>query len=97
MGNSNILTEEFSSVRLATRSMTYLVRRVHGLKCSAGYGLDDRAVGVRFRAGVRDFFSPILYIGSGAHPFSYSTVTEGPFPRGKRPKREVDYSAAPGV
>jgi hypothetical protein len=47
------------------------------------YGLDDRAVGVRSPAGVRDFSSSLcVQTGSGAHPASCTMGTGGPFPRG---------------
>jgi hypothetical protein len=48
------------------------------------YGLDDRAIEVRSPAGARDF-SSILYVqtGSGAHPFSCTMGTGGPFSGGK--------------
>jgi hypothetical protein len=48
------------------------------------YGLDDRAIGVRFPAGARNF-SCILCVqtGSGAHPASCTMGTGGPSPWGK--------------
>jgi hypothetical protein len=47
------------------------------------YGLDDRAVGVRSPAAVRDFSSSLcVQTGSGAHPASCTMVTGGSFPRG---------------
>jgi hypothetical protein len=58
------------------------------------YGMDDRAIGVRSPAGVKDF-SSILCVqnGSGAHPASCPMGTGGPFPGGKtRPGRDADYS-----
>jgi hypothetical protein len=47
------------------------------------YGLDDRAIGVRFPAGTKDF-SSILCIetGTGAHPASCPMDGGGPFPGG---------------
>jgi hypothetical protein len=48
------------------------------------YGLDDRAIGVRFPAGAKDFSSSLcVQTGSGAHPASCTMGTGGPFPRGK--------------
>jgi hypothetical protein len=59
-----------------------------------GYGLDDRAVGVRSPVGAEDFSSSLLVqTGSGAHPASCTMGTGGPFPEGKaQPWRDVDHS-----
>jgi hypothetical protein len=47
----------------------------------SGYGLDDRAFGVRSPAGAKDFSSNLcVQTGSGAHPASYTMGTGGPFP-----------------
>jgi hypothetical protein len=58
------------------------------------YGLDDRAIGVRSPAGVKEFFSSLcVQTGSGAHPASCTVGTGGPFPRSKaRPGRDADHS-----
>jgi hypothetical protein len=46
------------------------------------YGLDDRAIGVRFLAGEKDFSCSLcVQTGSGAHPASCPMGT-GSFPRG---------------
>jgi hypothetical protein len=48
----------------------------------SGCGLDDRAIGVRSRAGARDFSSSLcVQTGCGAHPAS-CPVGRGSFPRG---------------
>jgi hypothetical protein len=48
------------------------------------YGLDDRAIGVRFPADAEDFSSILcVQTGSGAHPASCTMGTGGPFPGGK--------------
>jgi hypothetical protein len=48
------------------------------------YGLDDRVIGVRSPAGVKDFSCSLcVQTGSGAHPASCTMGSEGPFPRGK--------------
>jgi hypothetical protein len=48
------------------------------------YGLDDRAIGVRYPAGVKDFSCSLcVQTGSGAHPASCTMGTGGPFPGGK--------------
>jgi hypothetical protein len=58
------------------------------------YGLDDRAIGVRFSAGAKDFSSiPCVQTGSGAHPASCTVGTGGPFPVAKaRPGRDANHS-----
>jgi hypothetical protein len=58
------------------------------------YGLDDRAIEVRFPAGANDFSSN-LYVqtGSEAHPASCTMGTGGPFPGGKaRTGCDTDHS-----
>jgi hypothetical protein len=58
------------------------------------YGLDNRAIAVRFPAGADDFSSILcVQTGSGAHPASCTVCTGGPFPGGKaRPRRDTDHS-----
>jgi hypothetical protein len=60
------------------------------------YGLDDRAIGVRYPAGAKDFSSSLcVQTGSGAHPASCTMGTGGggPLPGGKaRPGRDADHS-----
>jgi hypothetical protein len=52
------------------------------------YGLDDRAIGVRFPAGSKDFSSALW-----GPPASCTMGTGGPFPGGKaRPGRDADHS-----
>jgi hypothetical protein len=58
------------------------------LKDSGGivsdYGLDDRAIGVRYPAGAKDFSSSLcVQTGSGVHPASCPMGTGGPFSGGK--------------
>jgi hypothetical protein len=51
----------------------------------SNYGLDDRAIGVRSPAEVKDFSSSLyVQIGSGAHPSSCPMGTGGPSPGVKR-------------
>jgi hypothetical protein len=68
--------------------------RVSSCSIMSDYGLDDRAIGVRFPAGAKDFsYSPFVQTGSGAHPASCTMGTRGPFPRAKaRPGRDADHS-----
>jgi hypothetical protein len=63
------------------------------------YGLDDRAIGVRFPAGAKDFSSILcVQTGSGAHPASCTMGTGDTFSGGKaRPGRDADYSPPSGV
>jgi hypothetical protein len=63
----------------------------------SGYGLDDRAIGVRSRAGAQEFSSLLcVQTGSGAHPASCTMGTGGPFPGGKaRPGRDDDRPPLP--
>jgi hypothetical protein len=58
------------------------------------YGLDDRAIGVRSPAGVKDFSSILcVQTGSGTHPASSLMGTGSPFPGGKAlPGRDADHS-----
>jgi hypothetical protein len=60
----------------------------------SGYGLDDRAIGVRYPAGAKDFSSSLcVQTGSGAHPAYCTMGTGGPFPGGKaRPGCDADHS-----
>jgi hypothetical protein len=59
------------------------------------YGLDDRAIAVRFPAWVKDFSSILcVQTGSGAHPASCTMGTGGPFPGDKaRTGRDADHSS----
>jgi hypothetical protein len=60
----------------------------------SGYGLDDRAIEVRFPARAKDFSSYLcVQTGFGAHLVSCTMGTGGPFPGGKaRPRRDADHS-----
>jgi hypothetical protein len=54
----------------------------------SGYGLDDRAIGVRSLAGAKDFSSSLcVQTGSGAHPASCTMGTGGK----ARPGRDADH------
>jgi hypothetical protein len=65
-----------------------LMSRVSSSSIVSGYGLDDRAIGVRSPAGARDFPSCLcVQTGSGAHPASRTMGTGGPFPGGKSAAR----------
>jgi hypothetical protein len=49
------------------------------------YGLDNRAIGVRYPAGAKDFSSILcVQTGSGADPASCTMGTGGPFLGAKR-------------
>jgi hypothetical protein len=60
----------------------------------SGYGLDDRAIGVRSQQRQRDFSCDLcVQTGSEAHPASCTMGTGGLFPGGKaRSGRDADYS-----
>jgi hypothetical protein len=68
--------------------------RVSSVSIVSDYGLDDRAIGVRFPAGTKDFSSSLsVQTSSGAHPASCTMGTGGPFFGGKaRPGRDDDNS-----
>jgi hypothetical protein len=72
-----------------------MFRREPGSSVStvSDYGLDDRAIGVRFQAGANDISSLLcVQTSSGAHPASCPIGTEGPFPGVKpRPGRDADH------
>jgi hypothetical protein len=58
--------------------------RINSGSIVSDYGLDDRAIGVRSPAGVKDFSSSFfVQTGSRAHPASCTMGTGGPFPGGK--------------
>jgi hypothetical protein len=62
----------------------YIRSRVSSGSIVSGYGLDDRAIGVRSPEGAKDFSSILcVQTGSEAHPASCPMGTEGPFPGGK--------------
>jgi hypothetical protein len=58
------------------------------------YGLDDRAIGVRFPAGAKDFSSSFcVQTGSEVHSASCTLVTGGLFAGAKaRPGYDADHS-----
>jgi hypothetical protein len=60
----------------------------------SGYGLDDRAIKVRYPDEARDISSNrCVQTGSGVHPASCTMGTWGPFPWAKaRPGRDADHS-----
>jgi hypothetical protein len=68
--------------------------RVSSGSIVSGYGLDDRAIGVRSLAEAKDFSCSLcVQTGSGAHPASCTMGIGGPFPGGKaRPGRDADHS-----
>jgi hypothetical protein len=58
--------------------------RVSSGSIVSDYGLDGRAIGVRFPVGAKDFSCSLcVQTDSGAHPASYPMGTGGPFPGGK--------------
>jgi hypothetical protein len=62
----------------------YSMSRVSSGSIVSDYGLDDRAIGVRFPAGVKDFsYSLFVQTGSGAHLASCTMGTGGLSPGAK--------------
>jgi hypothetical protein len=74
--------------------MVVIRSRVSSGSIVSDYGLDDRAIGVRFPAGAKDCSSSLcVQTGSGAHPASCPMGTGGLFPGGKAwPGRDADHS-----
>jgi hypothetical protein len=74
--------------------LCYSWSRGSSVSIVSGYGLDDRAIGVRSPAGAKDFSSNLcVQTGSEAHPASCTMGTGVPFPGGKaRPGRDADHS-----
>jgi hypothetical protein len=67
-----------------TLHTTHFRSRVSSGSIVSDYGLDDRAIGVRYPAGAKDFSSSLcVQTGSGAHSTSCTMGTGGPFPGGK--------------
>jgi hypothetical protein len=88
-------TLRYFSLRSSVILYTFLrVYKPSSVSIVSGYGLDDRAIGVRFPAGAKDFSSSLcVQTVSGAHPASCKMGTGGPFPGGKaRPGRDADHS-----
>jgi hypothetical protein len=66
----------------------HLTSRVSSGSIVSDCGMDDRAIGVRFPAGAKDFSSSLcVQTGSGVHPASCKMGTRGPFPGAKRGRR----------
>jgi hypothetical protein len=62
--------------------------RVSSGSIVSDYGLDDRAIGVLFPAGAKDFSCSLcVQTGSGPHSDSCPMGTGGPFPGGKSAAR----------
>jgi hypothetical protein len=68
--------------------------RVSSGSIVSDYGLDNRAIGVRSPAGLKDFSSNLcVQTDSGAHSASCTVGTGGPFRWAKaRPGRDADHS-----
>jgi hypothetical protein len=70
------------------------VSRGSSVSIVSDYGLDNRAIEVRFPAESKDFSSILcVQTGSEAHPASCTVGTGGPFAGGiARPGRDADHS-----
>jgi hypothetical protein len=77
-----------------SKCISYYRSRCSSVSIVSGYGLDDRAIGVRSAAGAKDFSSILcVWTSSGVHPGSCPMDTGVPFPGGKaRPGRDADHS-----
>jgi hypothetical protein len=81
--------DQFSCPYKTTGRIMVLYMHIFRSRVSSGsivsdYGLDDRAIGVRFPEGAKDFSSILcVQTGSGAHPASCPVGTGGPFPGDK--------------
>jgi hypothetical protein len=61
-----------------------IMRGDNSVGIATDYGLDDRMIEVRFRAGAGNFsLRHIVQTGSGTHPASYPMGTSGSFPGSK--------------
>jgi hypothetical protein len=64
--------------------MKLFTSRGSSVSIVSDYGLNDRAIGVRFAAGAKDFPLTCVQTGSEAQPASCTMVTGGPFLWAKR-------------
>jgi hypothetical protein len=73
--------------------MIYIRSLGSSVSIVSDYGLDDRAIGIRFPAGEKDFSSNFcVQTGYEAHPTSCTMGTGGPLPGGKaRSGRDADH------
>jgi hypothetical protein len=85
---------QFSSDPYSCRLLEDYRSRGSSVSIVSDYGLDDRAIEVRYPAGAKDFSSSLcVQTGSGAHPASCTMGTRSPFPGGKMwPGRDADHS-----
>jgi hypothetical protein len=70
--------------RFIFNSIIYNKSRGSSVSIVSDYGLDDRAIGVRYLAGTKDFSSNLcVQTGSETHPASCTMGTGGLFPGAK--------------
>jgi hypothetical protein len=87
LANTLYFLKFFTSRNACVFTLTNILIQKPGSPVSivSHYGLDDRVIGVRSQAGVKDFSSNLcVQTGSGAHPASCTVVTGGTFPGVKR-------------
>jgi hypothetical protein len=91
---SGIFTVKLCVTLYNEKSLLLIMSRVSSGSIVSGYGLDDRANGVRSPAGAKNLsYSLCVQTGSGAHPASCIMGTGGPFLGAKaRPGRDADHS-----
>jgi hypothetical protein len=84
--NSYLYTHTHTHTHTHTYIYIYIIKnRVSSGSIVSDYGLDDRAIGVRSPAGVKDFSSNLcVQTGSGAPPASCTMGTGGLSPGVKR-------------
>jgi hypothetical protein len=89
-----ILTYELNRANRLSKYHNTVYLNYGSVSIVSGYGLDDRAIGVRSPAEAKDFsFNLCVQTGSEAHLASGTMGTGGSFPRGKvRPGRNADHS-----
>jgi hypothetical protein len=84
MINVALRPDQFITTKDYTNVSDSDVSRDSSVGITTKYGLDDRMIGVRFRAGAGNFFlRHRVQTGSGTHPASYPMGTEGSFSAGK--------------
>jgi hypothetical protein len=91
---NNLLIFCFINHPLKITYMLKLGKPGSSVSIVSGYGLDDRAIGVRSPAEAKGFSSSLCFqTGPGAHPASSTMGTVGPFPGAKaRPRRDAGHS-----
>jgi hypothetical protein len=89
---NNLTADEVNCLSVSL-IIVLIKRRNSSVGTVAGYGREDRMIGIRIPAGAGKFsLRHRVQNGSGAHPASYPTGTGGTFSGLKRPGSELDHS-----